>query len=161
MKTLKAEVVLLDSAALRQAVIQRLSKREHSRFELLQKLSPRAESLSQLEEILDDMAARGWQSDTRFAEIFARDRSQRYGPIKVRFELKNRGIAESLILTTLEEQAVDWYEKAHEHVQRKFGEVSFNDDLKLKAKAYRFLAQRGFGSDQIAYALSASTDTAE
>lgn len=161
MKTLKAEAVLLDSAALRQAVIQRLSKREHSRFELLQKLSPKAESLSQLENILDDMAARGWQSDRRFAEVFARDRSQRYGPIKVRFELKNRGVEESLILTTLEEQAVDWHKKAHEHVQRKFGEVSFNDDLQLKAKAYRFLAQRGFSSDQISYALSASTDSAE
>lgn len=154
MKVLKTDAPLLDKAALRQAVIQRLSKREHSRFELLQKLSDKAESLADLEEILDDMVNRGWQSDARYAEIFCRDRALRYGPIKIRFELKNRGIHEALISQTLEACETDWFEQAREIRQRKF-EQSTLSDMKVKAKAYRFLAQRGFSSEQISYALAA------
>lgn len=153
MKASKDNPSLLDKAALRQAVIQRLSKREHSRFELLKKLSDKAESLDDLEEILDDMVSRGWQSDARFAEIFCRDRALRYGPIKIRFELKNRGIHETLISQTLEASEADWYEQARAIRQRKFEQGELGD-MKIKAKAYRFLAQRGFSSDQISYALA-------
>lgn len=154
MRKLKNNPPLLDSAALRQAVIQRLSRREHSRFELFQKLSDRAESPAALEEILDDMVSRGWQSDTRYAEIFCRDRSLRYGPIKIRFELRNRGISDALIEQTLENSEADWFECALNAGQKKFTQEMLQD-IKVKAKAYRFLAQRGFTAEHINYALEA------
>lgn len=157
MKRWKTESPLLDKAAARQAIIQSLSRREHSRFELFQKLSPKVESLTCLEHLLDDMIERGWQSDQRFAEVFARDRSTRYGPIKIRYELKMRGIDEPLINQTLDALAVDWYEQASSLRQRKFSADSLQD-VKIKAKAYRYLAQRGFSSEQVHYALDSANE---
>lgn len=154
---MKIDSPLLDNAAVRQAIIQYLSKREHSRFELFQKLSKKAQSQEFLNHTLDEMATRGWQSDQRFAEIFARDRSQRYGSIKIRFELKNRGIDEALIQQSLEALAIDWFEQARSLRQKKFNDAELAD-IKIKAKAYRFLAQRGFTAEQVSYALEKDTE---
>ena len=146
---------LLDRSSLRAALLDRLSRREHSRFELFRKLSEKTDEFEYLEQLLDEMNHRGWQSDQRFAEIFSRDRSQRYGPIKIRYELKQKGIDDTTAQHAMDILDIDWYSFAHELVQKKFNLLDLTQDLALKAKAYRFLAQRGFTSDQINFALQA------
>ena len=86
-----------------------LAQREHSRAELAAKLhgfSPTAVEL-----VLDTLAARGWQSDTRFAEAFVRNRLARgQGRLKVRHELEARGIHGELLRDVLD--AADWADAA-------------------------------------------------
>lgn len=142
----------LSAAELRQAVITLLSRRDHSRHELRQKLLTRAANSDDVALLLDDLEARGWQSDTRFSEAFLRDRSQRYGPVRLRQELKQKGIGNQDADQAFAELEVDWYAQARAALLKKYGEVP--TELAVKAKAYRFLVSRGFRAEHINQALS-------
>lgn len=154
MQRLKPRV--LDYAGLRQAIISLLGRRDYSRKELYDKYKVRVESLTDLDSVLDDFADLGWQSDTRFCESFLNSRCYRYGPIRLRYELGNKGIGEDEIEHALEKLDMDWHSQAADVLQRKYSDLD-TQDHKQKGKAYRFLAQRGFNSEQIQQALDAYT----
>ncbi len=64
-----------------------LARREHSRYEIIQKLS-RFADIDQCEIVADSMIKLGYQSDERFALSRLRHRaSQGYGPFKCEVEL--------------------------------------------------------------------------
>ncbi|WP_221800906.1 regulatory protein RecX [Oceanobacter mangrovi] len=145
---------LLDAAALRMAAADLLSRREHSRRELFRKLSPRAESADILNQVLDELTERGWQSDQRFTDSFVRSKSQRsIGPVRLRQELRQKGIADSQVRQGIGESDTDWFAMALEAARRKARGLDL-DDQKDKAKLYRFLAYRGYTADQIQYAIN-------
>ncbi|MDP2507240.1 MULTISPECIES: regulatory protein RecX [unclassified Oceanobacter] len=156
---------------LRQAGIDLLSRREHSRDELHSKLTRRfygqiddAIRLSfepLLTDILDDFAQRGWQSDERFARSFLRTRFQRgQGPLRIQQELRQRRVADDIVRMTLADSDADWFELARAGAAKKLGvrgelaKIRLADQ-KEKARLYRFLGYRGFNPDQIQYALDA------
>lgn len=149
MNSSKAEP--LSAAELRQAAITLLSRRDYSRHELRQKLLPKAANPDDVALLLDDIEARGWQSDARFSEVFLRDRSQRYGPVRLRQELKQKGIGGHEAEQAFAGLEVDWYAQARAALLKKYGEVP--TELAIKAKAYRFLAARGFRAEHINQAL--------
>lgn len=143
----------LTLAQLRQTAVSLLARRDYSRLELQRKLAPKAENSHDVDSLLDELAERKWQSDDRFAQIFIRDRVSRgHGPLRVEQELRLRGIASVQISEHITEQQIDWYEQAVELAQRKFTAKSLHEP-KQYAKAYRFLQQRGFSSEQINHAL--------
>ena len=75
-----------------------LARREHSRKELLTKLSQRFEQNDLVTEILDEILQEGLQSDQRFTESFVRLRVQRgQGPVKIRYDLGQKGVESGLI----------------------------------------------------------------
>lgn len=139
---------------LRQHALQLLSRREHSQVELRQKLGTEnnAEALATL---LDQLASDGLQSDERFAGILVRNRmSQGYGPLRIRQELRQKGIADEQIHRLLSADGIDWNHQARQVWQRRFRGRQERDS-RQKAKQMRFLNQRGFSGEQIRYALSA------
>lgn len=142
----------LDRAALRQAILNLLGRRDYSRKEIQVKYQDRVENLADLDVTLDDFAERGWQSDTRFCESFLNSRCFRYGPIRLRYELSNKGITEEQIEQALAALDMDWFAQATDILQRKYSDLHTKDH-KQKGKAYRFLAQRGFNSEHIRQAL--------
>ena len=73
-----------------------LARREHTRAELARKLAHDVEDPLALEALLDDLAARGWLSDSRFAEQFAHARRGRFGIAALRRALLDRGVPEEL-----------------------------------------------------------------
>lgn len=126
-----------------------LSRREHSRRELLDKLKLREFVGEEVEAYLDRLAERGLQSDERFAQSYLRMRVMAgYGPRRIQQELKQRGIGESEISLLFEQEAIDWYKVALETWQKKFNQQPGND-LKLKAKQSRFMQYRGFDFEVI------------
>lgn len=153
-----------------------LSRREHSSYELEQKLKRafRSEdkdenadgaSLEQdavntaVDLVLDEMKEAGYLSDTRYAEMVLRARSARgYGALRVRQELQQQNVDSEVIALCLEAADVDWFELAKASREKKFGAVSSSMDQKLRAKQQRFLYSRGFSSDQIRYALEAQNE---
>ena len=137
-----------------------LSRREHSCHELKQKLSAKFPD-ADIEAVLLYLQELNYQSDQRFAEVFARSRVQRgQGPIRIRRELQQRGVGSDLIACALELVDTDWFALAAELLQRKFREpvspaLPREQQFKERAKRQRYLAYRGFPTDAINWALEA------
>ncbi|BCL74843.1 regulatory protein RecX [Jeongeupia sp. HS-3] len=133
---------------LRNRALGYLARREYARLELRQKLLPHADGdEASLDAILDDFVSRGWLSDARFAEQWAHFRSQRYGPQRLRAELRQKGVDDNLIDDALANVSDDEYAQARAQWQKKFG--SAPQDQKERAKQLRFLAGRGFSLDVV------------
>ena len=121
-----------------------LVRREHSRKELVRKLSDRGIERDQAEEALDKLERQQFQSDDRFAAALARSRaSSGYGPLRIRAELATHGLGRELIEGALEACERDWNESACEIAQRRFGGKDLRDPARRR-KAVDFLLRRGF-----------------
>lgn len=141
--------------SLRSKALQYLARRDYARAELRQKLLLLSEDTDEVEALLEDFSARGWLSDTRFAEQWAHQRGSRYGAQRLKQELRMKGVAEETIATALEEIADGEEARARAIWQRKFGELPAN--INERARQVRFLAARGFSLD-IAYKITGSLD---
>jgi len=138
------------------AAIGLLARREHSRKELRDKLASRCEDID-IDAVLDGLALNGYQSDQRFTESFIRMRiGQGQGLIKIRFELQRKGIDGELIAAAFESAEPDWFTLALDLYQRKYRTDLDPSDYKERGKRMRFMAQRGFTSEQINYAIGST-----
>jgi regulatory protein len=124
-----------------------LARREHSRTELMRKLAPHAESNEQIEALLDDLVRQGFLSDARYAEMVARTRGARFGSRRVAYELRQKGVPDSLVDKTIGELKDGDLATARVIWQKKFG--AFPKDAKEQARQVRFLQSRGFSLDTI------------
>lgn len=136
--------------AMRAAAIRQLARREHSRVELLRKLSVDfAMEPLLIARVLDQLVAEGLQSDTRFAEALVASRIRRgQGPQRIRRELAERGVDAELVQRALTTADVDWCALALSVSTQKFGRKSAQD-WPERARRARFLQYRGFGADEI------------
>ena len=138
-----------------------LARREHSRAELAAKLRARGADPVILETVLDALAAARLQSDTRYAEQYARQRAERgYGPLRITQELRQRGVAELQVDAALEQSGSDWTEQAAAVRIKRFGSA-LPQDIRDRAKQVRFLEYRGFTADQIRRVLKHNHDLAD
>ncbi|RRQ22719.1 regulatory protein RecX [Thiohalobacter thiocyanaticus] len=141
------------SVEIEHKLVELLARREHSRLELRRKLEQRGYGFDEVEPVLADLTAQGLQSDARFAEHYARDREQRgYGPVRIRMELRERGVDETLIETALAELGVDWFAAARAARHKRFGS-GVPDEFRDRARQLRFLQNRGFDAEQCRAAL--------
>ena len=136
-------------AELKARALRHLVLREHSRAELARKLAPHAESPEAIEALLDNLVSRKQLSDERFAEERARSLSRKYGPAKIRQDLKVRGISEEVIERL---SAGDEAERAKAVLTRKYRQPAASREE--RAKRARFLQGRGFSYDAIKKALA-------
>lgn len=121
-----------------------LARREHSYSELLRKLVLRGAQTDAAEIELDRLQDEGLLSDARFCEAYVYARSQRgIGPLRLREELRQKGVASALIEQTLEETDWDWPALAAQAFAKRFPE-GLASDLKERARQQRFMQYRGF-----------------
>ena len=132
------------AAALKARALRLLARREHSRDELARKLSPHAESAAILELLLRELEARKQLSDERFAEQRARVLARKYGPARIRLDLKSKGVAAEVVERV---SAQGELETARAILARKYRQPAITRDE--RAKRARFLQGRGFSSDVI------------
>ena len=141
-----------------QKAVDFLARREHSQYELTQKLSARGFSAEDIEQALSRLVDKGLQSDERFAEAYVTTRYQRgQGPYKIKAELKQKGLDEDLIDEAIKIEKYDWYQQASNVYQKKYGHkpvTDYNDKLKRS----RFLQQRGYTPEHIEHAMQTATD---
>lgn len=133
-----------------------LVRREHSRAELHAKLLLKATPDDNVDKILDDLAARGWLSDSRAVEQLVRLRRNRFGMQRIAYELRQKGIDEDLINDALPHMRDTELEAARSIWQRKFGIAP--EDAKDKARQVRFMQSRGFMPDVIFKILQGADD---
>ncbi|PTY37157.1 hypothetical protein BGP77_07780 [Saccharospirillum sp. MSK14-1] len=136
-----------------------LARREHSRVELARKLEQRfPDQPEAITEALDRLMEQGLQDDQRFAEAFFRSQLERNrGPIRIRHEARQKGIAEAME-SQLAESDVDWYKLALDVATRKLGRDDPSQP-KVQARLARFLAYRGFDGECVRNVLSQLRET--
>jgi len=131
-------------AELKARALRYLVRREHSRAELARKLAPHAESAAALEQVLDLLVEKKSQSDRRYAEERVRVLSRKYGPARIRHELRAKGIAGEIVASI---RADGELERAREILNRRYRQPPATREE--RAKRARFLQGRGFSSDVI------------
>ncbi len=134
-------------------VIRLLARREHSRYELTMKMLQRGYCADDIDTVLDELEQKATLSDARFAEAYCYHRRQKgFGPLRIGAELKERRIAEHLILENINESDSYWFDAAAKIRTKKFGD-HLPANFAEKAKQMRYLSQKGYTHDHITYAL--------
>lgn len=128
-----------------------LAMREQSRHELARKLGAHAETAEEVEAVLNELERAGHLSQRRFGESLLRRREQRYGRLRIARELDEHRVDDSLRSSLLGELADSERERAFGVWEKRFGRAP--EDLKERARQYRFLAQRGFDGETISSVL--------
>lgn len=148
-----------DRQAIRRRAMDLLARREHGRQELQHKLCQKGLAQDVVRDVLAELAAEGLLSDERFTEAFIHARCQRgQGPQRIRAELRERGISESLIDACLDERSEQWLEAIRGARQKRFG-GRLPQEWSERARQARFLRYRGFTEEQIRACLNEAVET--
>ena len=106
--------------------------------------------------LLGELMQHNFLNEERFARSFARGRFRikKWGRIKIRVELKSKGVYTKCIDLALEEiDENDYYQTVKELLQKKSFLEKETNPFKRKAKLTRYLFSRGFEYDLIRLAL--------
>ncbi|MDB9813384.1 recombination regulator RecX [Gammaproteobacteria bacterium] len=123
-----------------------VSRREHSRHELMQKLDKRyPETDPIIEEVLDKLEFNQILDDERFAEMYLNSRARKgFGPKKIEMELHSKKV-DSFFISNAVEAYESWLENAQKELKKKF-KNNKPTDYQSKMKQKQFLFTRGFSS---------------
>lgn len=130
-----------------------LARREHTRAEMARKLSLHCEYREQIEQLLDALVARGWLSETRFAESRANALARKFGSRKIEYDLMSRGVSAEVVERTMEQARAQELGNCRAAWQRKFGALP--QDAAERGRQMRFLAGRGFSAEAVRQVLKA------
>jgi len=126
-----------------------VSRREHSCYELIQKLNKRfPETMPIIEDVVQKLVTNNILNDERFAEMYLNSRARKgFGPKKIEMELHSKKIDSSFIATAIAEYD-NWAENAENELLKKFKGIKPND-FNSKMKQKQFLFNRGFSTQII------------
>lgn len=152
-----------DLVAIREACFRYLSRRDHSSFELRQKVAKKGYKESDIERVLQNLGEKGYLNDKSFAAKFIEEKTElnQWGPKKIQSHLYKKGINRSIIEEVLSEKTdhlqqqqicVDLVMKRKRHFLRE------EDEYKRKQKIYRYLTGRGFSGSVIKKSLPRITE---
>lgn len=141
---------------LREHALRLLARREHSRAEIARKLEHAGFAREDIAVLLDEFEGKNWLSDRRFAESYVTDHRAKAGSVKLAYDLRQRGVCDSVIDAVLSDNRDSEFGRAREVWQKKFG--SPPADAAEKARQIRFLQSRGFTSETIRRAIGGVDD---
>ena len=126
-----------------------VSRREHSRHELMQKLDKRYPNTTPIiEDVLDKLETNKILDDERFAEMYLSSRARKgFGPKKIEMELHSKKV-DSFFISNAVEAYENWLENAQRELKKKFKDQK-PTDYQSKMKQKQFLFTRGFSSSII------------
>ena len=138
-----------DQTRIRKKAMDFLARREHSEQELRRKLSARDYEAKDIDKAIHQLQQDGLQSDQRFVEAYVNARfNAGVGPLKIRYELRQKGISDIQADENLEPLADQWDSLMAELRVRKFGE-SIPDSYNERMKQARFLQNKGFSPESV------------
>ena len=141
----------LTAAEIRDIALRYLTRREYGIEELRRKLLQRGAESGLAEQVVGDLADADLVSDQRFTEMYVRMRTRLlFGPLKIRGELRSRGISDHLIAEAMPGEQETWFDNASQWADKRcHGELDFAE----RAKIHRSLMNRGFSHEQASVAL--------
>lgn len=146
--------VLDNLVAIRRTAMDLLARREHGRVELTRKLRQRGACPEMIDVALDRLTEDNLLSESRYLESYISYRARSgYGPLRIREELSQRGLARSDIEQALRECGFNWQEQLEDTWRRKFS-GQLPEDARERARQGRFLSYRGYPLDMVGRLLS-------
>ena len=147
-----------DERTVRTAALALLAGRDFGRTELARRLAKRGYPAAVVTVVVNGLVAERLLSEIRFVEQFIRQHAGRgHGPVRIRAELRERGVPEAEVEAGLEAAGEDWAALARDVRRRRFG-LSPSGDYAERARQARFLQYRGFSADHIRAALGPGDD---
>lgn len=125
-----------------------LTRRDHSRTELSQKLKSRLQGASEidnetLERVFNRLEDHGYLNDQRFAESYTRARMTKgFGADRIAMELAEKGISSAMSEMVLADYEEDWPALIQRVWQKKYRQPP--EDFAERARQQNFLRYRGF-----------------
>jgi regulatory protein len=133
--------------SLKGRALRLLSQREHSRTELVRKLTPLEEVPGELAQALDALQAKGFIDEARVLDSVINHRAPKLGAGRIKQELQAKGLAPEAIQAALAQLKGSELERAQAVWQKKFGAPPASAGE--RAKQYRFLLARGFSTEVV------------
>jgi regulatory protein len=135
--------------SIRNKAMDLLARREHSEYELRQKLKSRDYDVDAIDAVLQELKQDHLLSDARFAEAYVNHRfNAGVGPLKIRYELRQKGITDVLADEFLEPFSDRWNQLMMQQRVRKYGKT-IPADYADRMKQARFLQNRGFSPESV------------
>ena len=130
-----------------------LRQRPRSELEIRRRLKLKGYDEEVIEYCVEALRRAGEIDDVRFAKLWVESRmhANPVGDVVLKHELKEKGVAYSVIEATLEEKAknYDEYEVAFDMAKEQFGRLKKLDRRKALKRVYDFLLRRGFKYDTV------------
>jgi regulatory protein len=146
------EIVPLDARAARVAALDALARRDYASEDLRRKLLQKGYDSAVIALLIDQLSAEKLLDDRRYAENFVAYHAARgQGPLRVRAELRRKGLEGVLVEECLEAYP-EWLSHLRKARQKKFGATPPSNYADQERQS-RFLAYRGFTGAQIRTAL--------
>ncbi len=137
-----------------------LARREHSRVELARKLNRHLgpdETAADIDRVLDRLQEQDLLSDQRFAASLVRQRSTRYGDLRLTRDLRERGVPEADAEAAMTVVHGTEAHRALETWARRFDALPTTREE--RGRQGRFLQARGFSMDTIVQVLSGKVNS--
>ncbi len=152
-----------DLVAIREACFRYLSRRDHSSFELKQKVGKKGYSQNDIDQVIQNLADKGYLDDKSFATKFVEEKTElnQWGPKKIKSHLYKKGIDQKIIENVLSNKTDDLQQQqicVDLVLKRKRHFLREEDAYKRKQKIYQYLAGRGFSGSIIKKSLPRITD---
>jgi regulatory protein len=124
-----------------------LTYRMRSKKELIDRLKKKGGEVSLINEVIKELERVDLINDTKFAELWVRERSKLYGPIRLRSELLGKGIDKEII-----DKVLDKFDERtlSEHLAKQWLRKNKNlSPIVAKRRLFNFLARRGISYETI------------
>lgn len=131
------------------------SKAEYCRADMYRKALKDLEGDEEAaQKVVETLVAEKYVDDARFASAFAREKAslQGWGPVKIRFQLRGKGVPESVIAAALEEIEP---EKADARLEKLLSAKArtLEGDPQFRLKLLKFALSRGYDYNTVEAAL--------
>jgi regulatory protein len=138
----------------KQRALTYLAHKPRTEEEVRRKLRQEDVGRSIIEDVVERLYALGYLDDEGYARDYVRNRfsSKKYGPVRIRRELVERGVDRAVAGHAVDEFFAehDVMSAAREHAEKRWARLADEDDpRRRKQKFYRYLRRRGFTSDTI------------
>lgn len=124
---------------------------EHCISEVVEKLKKFELTSEDQAKILRRLQDEGYLNESRYVKAFVKDkfRFSKWGRIKIRYALRQKGISAMLAEEGLSEiQETDYQEMLIDLLRQKKRSIKANSSYELRGKLLRFVAGRGFELEQ-------------
>ncbi|MGL4684542.1 MAG: regulatory protein RecX [Hafnia alvei] len=131
-----------------------LARRESAESELANRLRQQGYQAQVIDAVVEHCRSYNWVNDQRYGAMAVRAGAAKgHGPLKIRFDLRRKGLDDDQIDTAFEQPELDWFELALQLLTRRTDATELAE-FKLRMKWLNYLRRRGFTQEQAHYAVT-------
>ncbi len=139
-----------DKSKVKQSAINYLSYRQRSVKEIRTHLLSKDFNSDLVEIVIDDLINSGYLDDRKFAEMYVDEKTRlnNLGSVRIKYELRQKGIDEDIIEVSLDKAETD-YDGLAEIVIKKYPKDKSKDRQTWFRKVAGFLQRKGYNYDSV------------